>query len=965
SSMFSARHHRRRYRHSREQSQASVATFSTHSMPSNEQQLGLEFDNESGSGSGANRRRQRRRPFSTDMNDSSSGQSTPNHLLFARLRRKASGSVKSANTGAAGTVPMTATTSGLCHSPELMPRTPEGRSYKDNVPQHMSASRQLGRSRRGIRTTATRQNDEDDGYSGDVEADGGNEVLYLRFSTSVPDILVMPMVSNVGDRWRTIKRPDYSYEQLLVMSRNTKVRRWKLPQSGLSAIDQQLAADLPGSVAAPHDRTSSPPLQYVIGRRATVGAGTGRNKQQAVTSPAYTAAAGNPIDSVRWTDWTDDVKDASLSPLAQHAVASWHRISQSVDRKRYSRQNSLMARRDSSGSYMSTSNLPRPSMLFSACTMQSSAGALDSAALPLLSGPVTAMLNPYVMEPTLLQRGVSESGRQVSPNSAFSSVYQMPSFASLDSVHSPSMVSADTDSARWSVRTQRGGVGGGGDESVLGLRLPETKSRAGASAFSDAIRGHAATAAPHRRLSIIKDQELGKAWGNLPSVITSPPRLEKTSEVASLGIGSNSSSRRVSPAVVDKSPWIIARLDDPEETIEMLQSFQSRLQLRLSRAKAESEQELVDIIQDLSEFVEEGLSYVNEDGAVYSPYINDSAASEDDYGSDASYASDQNETYSQGLDHVSSLPLAAHATHRHHDRGAGNQFARDIMARPDESTVSVAARELKGLNKRLHDVLSLRSDSREGHVQAVRPASQPSGLQLQLAPSPPQVPSSEAAAAPAGSSARHSPVQRLIRSPSIRRLAFLRALSGDRVNIPTPAADDNDSTIIAEPASSARSRNRLSVELPSALPLFGGSRQKLSEASLQQHLGFASDSALHHQARSDKVPDIVFEHGFELGDDVSRDDDESHVRSSFSVPRITHDPLASWSDLQLDARGKSASPHSEIPFPNLYSKSSMYQRGAEASETSSLSGGGHSSSRMRSQSRSSMYSASSRASLLA
>ncbi|KAJ2261683.1 rim15, signal transduction response regulator, partial [Coemansia sp. RSA 376] len=464
-------------------------------------------------------------------------------------------------------------------------------------------------------------------------------------------------------------------------------------------------------------------------------------------------------------------------------------------------------------------------------------------------------------------------------------------------------------------------------------------------------------------------QELGKGWGNLAGIGTSPPRLERTEERASIGSDGASSSSRVSPGTSDKSPWIITQLDDPEETIEMLQSFQSRLQLRLSKAKAESEQELVEIIQDLSEFVEEGLSYVNEDGATHSPYNEDSAASED-YCSDVSYVSDQDDDdgYVPDLD-VSAMPLAAeheravHAlSHHHHSRSAGDQLARPSVAKPD-GTVSMAARELKSLNKHLHDMLSPHSDSKDGHSETVRPTSQPSGLQLQLAPSPPLTETAPMGAI-AASSTRHSPVQRMIRSPSIRRLAFLRALAGERAIVSEPPSIDSDATKHAEPdIVGGRSRIRHSVELPSALPLFSGPQQKLSEASLQQHLGFASDPALHH-IPSDHVPEIV----------VGRDtvlDDELHAHTSHSAPRIAHGPLASWSDLRLGARGRSASPLSEIPFPSLHNKSSMHsvssihQLGAAASETSSLSGGGRYSPRARSQSRSSMYSAGSRASLLA
>ncbi|KAJ2829029.1 hypothetical protein FBU31_002783, partial [Coemansia sp. 'formosensis'] len=962
SDMFSSHRHRhyRRHRHSREQSQGSVATFSTHSMPANEQ--GHDIDNESGSGGRASRRRQHHRPFSTGFHDSSSGQSTPNHLLFARLRHKPSGSVKSVNVAE------------LCHSPELMPRTPEGREYKGGAPQHMSASHQLGRSRRGIRTNNVRQNDDEDGYSGDVEADGGNEVLYLRFSTSVPDILVMPMVSHMGGHWRTIKRPDFSYERLLATSRSTKVRRWRQHQPASSIADSS------GLAATPRDSRitplvdSSPLSQFgVVSRRATVGTTGGLSREVSQTptaqlpmsypradtpvrrkpsvSPRY-AAAPDPTDAVTWTDWTDFIKSPSHAPAAQRAITMWHNISRNVSREHRSRQNSLKARRDSLGGYLSTSNLPRPSTILSASSIQSSVGAMDIGTLPPSGGCVTAMLNPYLVEPTYLQRGVSESGRQASPKSAFSSIYQIPSFSNLDSTQSPSMTPADTDSARWSARAQ-------------GSHLSKVKENAAAGAFGDAILGPVTAAAPHRRLSIIKGQELGRSWGNTAGVGTSPPRLEKAGERASLG---NDSGSRGSPGSGDKSPWIIAHLDDPEEGVEMLQSFQSRIQLRLSKAKVESEQELLEIIQDLSEFVEEGLSYVNEDGATYSPYNDDSAASED-YCSDASYVSDQDDGYSPDLD-VSALPLpteqgrAVLATNHRQSRGMGDRLTRANVANPD-GTVTAAARELQCLNKRLHDVLNLHNDSKDGHADAARPTSQPSGLQLQLEPSPPLTVN-----APVGvsaiSSTRHSPMQRLIRSPSIRRLAFLRALSGERAIVSEPASIDGDSTKQAEPDTvGGRSRIRHSVELPSALPLFSGPRQKLSEASLQQHLGFASDPAL-HETHSDNVPEIVVRRDSGLHDEV-------HARTSQSTPRIAHDPLlASWSDLQLGARGRSVSPQSEIPFPSLHTRiparsvSSPRQLEVAASETSSISGGGgHYSPGVRSQSRSSMYSAGSRTSLLA
>ncbi|KAJ2031277.1 rim15, signal transduction response regulator [Coemansia sp. S610] len=301
---------------------------------------------------------------------------------------------------------------------------------------------------------------------------------------------------------------------------------------------------------------------------------------------------------------------------------------------------------------------------------------------------------------------------------------------------------------------------------------------------------------------------------------------------------------------------------------------------------------------------------------------------------------------------------------RRHSKSAGDQLAHTSVAKPD-GTASVAARELQSLNKRLHDVLSLHSSSKDRLPEAVRPVSQPSGLQLHLAPSPPL-----AEAAPTGaiaaSSSRHSPVQRLLRSPSIRRLAFLRALSGERAIASEPASFSDDSTKHAElDAVGSRSRIRHSVELPNALPLFSGPQQRLPEASLQQHLSFASDPTP-HQAHSDHVPDIV------VGCDSGLED-EPHARTSHSDPRLARDPLAVWNDMQLGARGKSASPQGEIPFPNLHTKgsahsvSSMRQFGVVASETSSISGGGGGrfSPGVRSPSRSSMYSAGSRASLVA
>ncbi|KAJ2474024.1 rim15, signal transduction response regulator [Coemansia sp. RSA 2322] len=948
----SSRHHRRG------QSQASVATFSSQLLAGTEPYRGSnanimlsenENDYANDSGSGPSRRRHRR-PFSSDLHDSSSGQSTPNHLLFARLRRKTSGIARSINGPPE-----------LCHSPDFLPRTPDRSELKDGYTQPWSAPRRKERARRGTRMfTLCQGEDDNEGYSADVEMDAGDGLSFLRFSTSTPDILVMPMVSHLDGRISSISRPDRSYERLLAMSRNTKVRRWRHRCLGLSVVHS--AMDSPSATASKDTNAAryqaydvtSPLSPFGVGRRATVSTAAsppgGVSRAASIQQPdsfqttasvmrprpnvnSRHAGSVDPAETVCWADWTAGIDSAQHAPAAERAIAMWRRISRGWSREHRSRQNSFRNRQDSSTSHLSTSNAPKASMIFSASSMQSNTGAMEISALPPSGGHVTAMLNPCLVEPTYLQRGVSESGRQVSPGSAFSSVYQVPSFGDLGSTQSLGIASADTvGMAGWSARVQDMNSAG---EMKRGPPLPNARLNVAvtSSAFSDASVG--LPAAPHRRLSVVKGQALGKAPSSAHITNASPPTLSMLDPHKHAG----DSSSRISPVTPDKDPWVIAQLDDPDEAVSILQAFQSRLQLRLGKAKAESEQELVDIIQDLSEFVEEGLSYVNDDGASCSSFSEDSPASEG-YSSEASYVSDIVEAEMPDTE-VTPMLLeeeyrqALHAAH-HHSKSTGMQPA-NVALDPVSGTVSAAARELKSLNKRLHDMLSLHGDDKKGEPVATRPMSQPS------VPKPPQMP---------------SPVQRLMRTPSIRRLTFFRALSGIRGLASEPTGIDSSSAGIAGSAGPDRDGSK---------PHYAEAETKRpgEQSSTVLASGFASDPELqiHGGTGRHLSPGIAVEPS------AWPDEDAPQIGTCHSTPRIDQDLRTAWGGGQVSIRGKNASPLREIPFPSLLSKGSALSMAsatwleAGASEHSSISSG-RCSPRERSQSRSSVYSAGSGTSLL-
>ncbi|KAJ1732583.1 rim15, signal transduction response regulator, partial [Coemansia biformis] len=174
--------------------------------------------------------------------------------------------------------------------------------------------------------------------------------------------------------------------------------------------------------------------------------------------------------------------------------------------------------------------------------------------------------------------------------------------------------------------------------------------------------------------------------------------------------------------------WMVAQPADPNEAANVLLLFQTRMRARLSRAKAESEEELLSIIQDLSSFVEDGLSYVHEgedvgaDADIDEPgYVED--AFQDEHFANGSYVSDPDGLETPGLVMPGKALLGR-------DRGADSASHRTSGdpcpahlwgAWPGSKTTAQV--ELKSLNRRLHDVMSHRGAVEEAHPGRLNVAS--------------------------------------------------------------------------------------------------------------------------------------------------------------------------------------------------------------------------------------------------
>ncbi|KAJ2502968.1 rim15, signal transduction response regulator [Coemansia sp. RSA 1972] len=590
----------------RQQSRGSITTFSMRSQPDIAQP---ESDAPTHTSTRSSSRGRRRRI----ANDSSSGQSTPTGTLFSHMHRHRSSSVRSAN---------------IAEISRALEPPASTRAWRQpsQALQHAQPSGDAG------------------------GAGSGDEEQFLRFGTSVPDMLFMPMVYRRGGHVRTVRRPDYSYERLLAVSRSTKAQRWR-----------------------------------TLGHRNTTAS---EHEMRRFTQ--------DPSDNVVWSDWTDSVVSSPHTKVVQRAVETWQKILRGW-RRDHANADPATQRRDSLVS--AANNSPRP---HTALRTPSASG----------SGSGTcAMLNPYVVEPIYLQRGVSESGRHSLPSCDTSLMHQLTGYSQMDALLSP----PDTAPAA---------ITGDIDDSTL--KQP---------------------ALPHRRLSIVKGHNVGRMPATKPSAAVPPHSVD--SKVSP-------GSSKISMASAEPSPWILSRLDDdPSEAADVLVAFHDRLLARLSRTKNESEEELLATIQSLSEFVEEGLSYVHEDMDAEG-----FSAGFDAEFSDTSYGTDGEGAETPGL----VMPVrTVHPVASGQPRNAPPQWANEAAS---------TQMELKSLNRRLHDVLNRRSGTED--VLSRHAASVDRG---EL---PPLVETVQRSSA-------HSPSpMRLPRSPSIRRLAFLRAIAGEGSATPTP-----------------------------------------------------------------------------------------------------------------------------------------------------------------------------------
>ncbi|KAJ1945498.1 hypothetical protein GGF37_001670, partial [Kickxella alabastrina] len=693
---------------------------------------------------------QRRRLFSTNHydQDSSSGQSTPNQILFTRMQHNSLRNIKSSGTdnmaganGAAATM-STSQQSG---------RTWRGPAYADYSPQLVQ---------------------EGDGVYADSPQPGSDaddlDTAYLRMSTSVPDLLFIPVVSYVSGQKRTIKRPDYSYERMLAISRNTKARRWKqskgngkgdMEQDG-NGYSQPNASALPSQLPGLTRRTTS---STIISQLVSVGR-RGFTQQQETELPEAASkrshaktqnSEGYPSSTIVWVDWIDEIPSHSRSAVVQHVVSTWKGILRSWHKTHRGRVGSFNChRRGSSTSHVSRDSSimsKSPIMLSAHSTLKNNSSVDFGTYSPSSVQCATVMIDPYLADPTHLQRGISESGRHASTSNAFSAIYQMATSSSLGSPSVPN--GAETVANRKA-----------GPDDVGSIRSPlMPKPSTQMPPPRQQQQQLQVLAAPHRRLGVIKGQDLTSHRNSG----TSTPQLLLIS-----GDNFNCESPESPVGSSERRPWMIAKLDDPNEAVELLLSFQQRLRARLSKAKAESEQELVKIIQDLSEFVEEGLSYVNEDLSGDSDsYNEDSVTSDVEYSGDEPYASDENAVQTPGLD-ISARPSP------HLAGNVGTHQKHMLHAHPGDPA---AAWELKSINRRLQDVLSLHGDSSATYLPHARgnPNSE-SGNQA------PALGLANVEAAQGGfveptrnSLTMPQLLRRVTRSPSIRRITFLRALSGE------------------------------------------------------------------------------------------------------------------------------------------------------------------------------------------
>ncbi|KAJ2767073.1 hypothetical protein IWQ56_003470, partial [Coemansia nantahalensis] len=136
--------------------------------------------------------------------ESSSGASTPGHMLFSRLQHTQSTRARSGSAGRpAGPLALRATgrraratrAGSLPHYQGGEPR----QECSVHGPIHQEPA--------------------------DSDIDGGH--ASLRFSTSTPDVLYMPAADRFGRQTHAIRHPDHSCGRILAVSRAAKIGRWR------------------------------------------------------------------------------------------------------------------------------------------------------------------------------------------------------------------------------------------------------------------------------------------------------------------------------------------------------------------------------------------------------------------------------------------------------------------------------------------------------------------------------------------------------------------------------------------------------------------------------------------------------------------------------------------------------------------------------------------------------------------
>ncbi|KAJ2366911.1 hypothetical protein IW150_005815, partial [Coemansia sp. RSA 2607] len=716
-------------------------------------------ERENGASQG-HRHQRHRRLFSADnrvSHDSSSGRSTPNHLLFARLRRYPSHGLQSAGTESKGS-----NSAGAGDGATSM---------------SMSMSQQLGRAAwrsptRGDKNTYIDSTNLEDS----LESGAGD--MYLKHSTSVPDFLLMPIVSRFGGQSRVIKRPDNAYEHTLAISRSTKVCRWnrETPDQSLTHF-----AELDSSGSVVHQESTPSPQILNFTRRSTASTvdshsmGVGISRRSSTQRPdseaplassiplpvrprrntAVSSHDADPACAVAWNDWIDDISGHSHSAITHHVISMWQKILRSWNQKHRSRLSSFSHRRGSSASHISGSNnVPKTPTMFPSHCPPSGNGSFDLGTFsPVSSSGAVAMVSPFMTDPTYLQRGFSESGRHTSPKSG--DVYANMCHVTVGSGFDR------TQGLNISSRPAAGSAIGLASSPITGVAPSSGRSNlskeaaAGDNALFESGGNHSlqteksmkhlahhvpAITAPHRRLSVVKSQDLGTVCnGSSGSGSISSGIVGASAGISSSGYSTpqhmhtvadndNRAGRGSQPSSAgssEKSTWMIAQLDTPEEAVEILLAFQQRLRLRLAKAKADSESELLNIVQDLGEFVEEGLSYVNEDSAnnsdAYSYSGADSDSDDNDvfdakgvsrrngYTSDRSIKTNDDSVQTPGLEITSySGPTGTSADNNNVLARHQRHLPCQLHNRSDEQS---ASRELKSLNRRLQDVLSIHGDN--------------------------------------------------------------------------------------------------------------------------------------------------------------------------------------------------------------------------------------------------------------